>query len=303
MDSDNMEQERRLETPGGHVAYGIRGSEGREAAVILLHGLASNRTRWSELLRNCPALQERRTIRLDLCGHGLSERRVPVGHGVWCDDIRRVLDAEGIVSAILVGHCLGANLGLHFAQRHPERTAGLVLVEPMFSEALQGWLRHLRLFRPLLRTGIAIGRLCHRLGIHRRRLRSVDLEQLDAAAREAIERMGPDAITHSHGSPLRDLRAMSVPDYMQALLAVAEPTPELSSIAGPVLALISSHSHMTRRELVLRELERLPDCEVVEVDAQHWIPTERPDALNDALDRWLRPSISTSPRPRPAAGP
>jgi esterase len=141
MDSDNMEQERRLETPGGHVAYGIRGSEGREAAVILLHGLASNRTRWSELLRNCPALQERRTIRLDLCGHGLSERRVPVGHGVWCDDIRRVLDAEGIVSAILVGHCLGANLGLHFAQRHPERTAGLVLVEPMFSEALQGWLR------------------------------------------------------------------------------------------------------------------------------------------------------------------
>ena len=61
-----------------------------------------------------------------------------------------VLDAQGHERAILVGHSLGAQLALHFARRQPQRAAGLVLIDPVFREALHGRWRLLAACAPLL---------------------------------------------------------------------------------------------------------------------------------------------------------
>jgi pimeloyl-ACP methyl ester carboxylesterase len=44
-------------------------------------------------------------------------------------DAVAVLDARGVERAVVVGHSFGAHLALHLAVAHPERVAGLVLVD------------------------------------------------------------------------------------------------------------------------------------------------------------------------------
>jgi hypothetical protein len=34
-------------------------------------------------------------------------------------------------------------------------------------------------------------------------------------------------------------------------------------------------------------LAALRDCDVVELDAVHWIPTEQPDAMRTVIEDWL----------------
>lgn len=46
-------------------------------------------------------------------------------------DAVAVLDALGIGRAVVLGHSWGGHLALHFALAHPERMAGLVLVDPL----------------------------------------------------------------------------------------------------------------------------------------------------------------------------
>lgn len=44
-------------------------------------------------------------------------------------DAAAVLDDRGVTRAVVVGHSFGAYLALHFAVSHPERVAGLVLID------------------------------------------------------------------------------------------------------------------------------------------------------------------------------
>jgi len=43
--------------------------------IVLIHGLASNHTRWSEFMQNTVLLDRFNFLRIDLMGHGLSLQR------------------------------------------------------------------------------------------------------------------------------------------------------------------------------------------------------------------------------------
>ena len=75
------------------------------------------------------------------------------------------------------GHCLGANIALHFAARHPERCAGLILIEPMPREALIGSMRALRRLRFLVQLAVLAARAGNAVGLQRRQIESIDLRQ------------------------------------------------------------------------------------------------------------------------------
>ena len=126
---------------GATIAYRIlRGSAPRDV-VILIHGMASNLTRWSEFVEESSLRSSRDIVRIDLRGNGRSVFRGPITMETWCDDLVAILAAEGYSRAVLVGHCLGANLALHFAIRHSDRTEGLVLIEPLFPRSFAGALK------------------------------------------------------------------------------------------------------------------------------------------------------------------
>jgi len=54
---------------------------------------------------------------------------VSISHDRLVDDISVVLDAHGIDRCVLAGESAGAGVVISAAARHPERVAGLVLVD------------------------------------------------------------------------------------------------------------------------------------------------------------------------------
>jgi pimeloyl-ACP methyl ester carboxylesterase len=265
--------------------------------LVLLHGLASNSTRWWHFAAHTRLRAGWNLLRPDLRGHAGSSYRGRLDMGVWCDDLLALLDRQGSPRAVMMGHCLGANIALHFAARFPGRTAALVLVEPMPREALAGKMRLVRNLRPAL-LGLAVAaRAFNAAGLRRRRLQAMNLEEWDRqtrAGREPIAR---------YASILGDLRSTPAAAYLQGLAAVAEPLPALPEIRAPALVLLSRSAGLADPVRTRAAMQRLPGAEIVAIDAGHWIPTEQPEAMCAAVDAWLlRRAASTAIAHGPGAG-
>ena len=152
-----METPRTLVTPDGAVlSYRLWRSDATpRRLVVLLHGLASNMSRWSEFVEHTALKDSWDILQPDLRGHGESFSRTPVSLTQWSDDLLALLDSEGYEQAVLIGHSLGAQVAMQFAHRYPARVVGLVLIDPIFHDALRGSMRAIRIMRPVL--GLVIG--------------------------------------------------------------------------------------------------------------------------------------------------
>jgi pimeloyl-ACP methyl ester carboxylesterase len=255
--------------------------------IVLIHGLASNLTRWTDFVSTTALRDSWDLLRLDLRGFGGSVVHDRTDVAMWCRDIAAILEAERASRAVLIGHCLGANVALHFAARYPPMTDGLVLIEPMFPEALTGALRASRHLRPLGHAAISLVRATNRLGAYRRKLPALDLAELDRRARGAMAARGPSGFPENeYGSPLEDLRFTPTAVYLSGLLAITEPLPDLRDIDVPVLALLSSGGRYGDPAIAKAMLARLPLCETRTLTARHWIPTEQPREMRAAIETW-----------------
>lgn len=248
--------------------------------IVFLHGLASNGSRWWDFAARTQ-LRSWRILRPNLRGAAGSSDRRPVGMREWSDDLARLLDAEGAPRAIIAGHCLGANIALNFAALYPQRAAALVLIEPMPPQALTGRLAFLRHFRYFPISLSWLVRALNAIGIYRRQIEPMDLEAWDKAVRAGTADLA------KYASPFSDLHFTPLAGYLRALAAVGDPLPELSRIACPILVLTSKNTNMTDLAKARAELAPLPNAEFVQLDAEHWIPTEQPEAMARAIEDWI----------------
>lgn len=99
---------------------------GTGTPVVFLHGLGSDRRRWEPVLRHLP--HDVRSVCVDLPGHGDSpdERRDAVSA---VGAVHELIDALGLDRPVVVGHSLGAIVGLLCAATFPTRAA--VAVDPI----------------------------------------------------------------------------------------------------------------------------------------------------------------------------
>jgi len=290
-----METSHELERDGCTIAY--RRARAREPGglppLVLIHGAASNMTRWTEFVERTEMTQERDVVRLDLRGHADSVHRGRCTLEIWSDDLAAILDREGFSQAIVAGHCLGANVAATFAAREPDRTAGLVLIQPMFRDALTGSLHRLKPYVPLLRTAIALILAANRLGLYRRRIASLDLRELDREFRETLRQPGgEEALVKRYASPFHDFKTMASAGFLQDLVEVLRPLPGPTARA-PFLALLSTGATFADVERTRAALRSMGDGETRLLSAQHWIPTEQPEEMRSCIEGWLR----ATPRP------
>lgn len=270
---------------GAVIGYRLWRQDRPRRTIVALHGLASNLTRWSEFAATTDLTGSWDILRPDLRGHGDSVNRGRIGFDQWCADLTAILQAEEITEVVLLGHCLGANAALWFAHRQPQLVKGMVLIEPMFRSALAGeMLKAIRL-RPWIAALMPFLRGIAALGVHRRHLDRFDLEQLDREARAAMTNSGGFPVSR-YSSMREDLRGVPLTVYLQDLLAVTAPLPELRCLKMPTLALLSAGTAFTDPEITARELAALPDCHILRLDAQHWIPTEQAEAMRRAIEEW-----------------
>lgn len=266
--------------------------------LVLLHGAASNGTRWWHFCSHSRLRAERLLLFPDLRGHGRSLCRGRVDMERWSDDLAELLHATGHSRAYVGGHCLGANLAVHFAVRHPGLCTGIVLIEPMVPAALAGSMARLRPYIPALRLALVLARGVNRLGIHRRRLQPLDLQQLDRSVQQAASAAaGLQAMRRRYASPWHDLQTLPTAVYLANLREVLRPL-SLGQVRCPALAILSTGRLMADPVRTRAALAALPAVEVAELPAQHWIPTEQPQALCDCIDAW----VEKQPRYKAATG-
>ena len=274
---------------GATIIYRIvRGLAPRQV-VIFVHGMASNLTRWSEFVEESSLRSSRDIIRIDLRGNGQSTFRGTITMETWCDDIAAVLAIEGYSGAVLVGHCLGANLALHFAIRHSARTEGLILIEPLFPRSFAGVLKKIQPFTFLLPPIIATIGLLNRVGLYRRRLPHLDLRELDREMRALMKTPEKsEAITKRYASVCYDLKFLPITAYFQSLRELSRPLPSLYDIKKPVLLMFSTGKVFSDPTIARELCEMLENCTTVILDSHHWIPTERPAEMRSIIEEWCK---------------
>jgi esterase len=256
--------------------------------LVMIHGAASNMTRWTEFVEQTRLTSARDILCLDLSGHGQSLYRGPIGLEIWCDDITEILRQEGYHRVILAGHCLGANVAVKFAARYPQQTAGLILIEPMLRSALVTSRRRMLPLVTPLKILCTLIRLLNRVGIYRRHLASLDLRALDREFRAHLtEPGGAEALARRYASPWDDLKSMPSANFIQDMLEVVRPLPLEKMSSVPFLAILSAGSTFVDPDITRALLKPLPRAEIVTLDAQHWIPTEQPHAMRDMIEAWV----------------
>jgi len=97
--------------------------------LLLLHGFGNEAHIWDDFV---PVVSPHyRTLALDHRGHGDSawDPQARYDHDTLVRDVEAVTAGLGIQRLVIVAHLLGGRIATLFAGRHPERMAGLVLVD------------------------------------------------------------------------------------------------------------------------------------------------------------------------------
>jgi len=284
-----MEMIRTLSTAdGAMLGYRLfRGTAAPRRLIVLLHGVASNMSRWSEFVEHTSLKATWDLLRPDLRGHGESFPRTRLSLEIWCRDLRDVLDAEGYDQALIIGHSLGAQVAVQFAARYPARVRGLALIDPIFHQALRGGMRVLSRLRPAVSLLAALIRLLNRLGLRRRHIPVRDLRKLDEKTRQDLLAAGKQKeMIELYSSPWEDLKFFPIASFLQELIEITRPLPALAEIKVPILALLSSGITYTDPGITQKTLAGFARVQTVTVDAYHWPLTEKPQQVREAIEKW-----------------
>ncbi|MFF7366378.1 alpha/beta fold hydrolase [Streptomyces tricolor] len=120
------------------AAFDSRGSHirwtevpGAEPARVYLHGLGSMSAVYHAHIAARPELAGRRSLFVDLPGHGTSDRPEDFGYTLeeHADAVAVALDAAGATGAELIAHSMGGAVAIVLAHRRPDLVSRLVLTE------------------------------------------------------------------------------------------------------------------------------------------------------------------------------
>lgn len=110
------------------INYRVHGPTKGLPVVALIHSLAMDHHFWDPVARLLEG--QACVIAIDARGHGRSGRGpVPFTAQRMADDVLEALDHLQIPKAIVGGASMGGCLALQFAGSHPERCAGLALID------------------------------------------------------------------------------------------------------------------------------------------------------------------------------
>jgi pimeloyl-ACP methyl ester carboxylesterase len=244
---------------------------GSGPTALLLHGIGNYGRYWD--LFSGAVGQRLRLVAPDARGHGESGRPAS-GYAVedFTDDALAILDALAIERAVVVGHSMGGLHSINLASEHPDRISALVIVDASPEPLPAGAERARRLV-----TG--------------RPARFADR----AEARAYLERTSPGYVDAVYENRLafafREDRGALVwrsdPAALEQIMSWRMPVVDrwdaLSRITAPTLVVRGTRSNVLADEVARQMVRTLADGRLMELDAGHNVPLDRPRELADAV--------------------
>jgi len=275
--------------PGYKLGYKLIGHDQNKPVIVFIHGLGSNHTRWSEFFANTTLKYHYNLLRIDLMGHGLSLQRRRVTRKDWAEDLAAILKYEGFSHAYIIGHSLGAQVGIEFAYRYPELCNGVVMIDPTFPQLLRGVLGWARNLKWLLWCLMWLGFALNKLGLGRRSFELRDLWQLDKSTR--IKLAENQSIAKLYMNPIADMHYIPVANYLQDVFELVRPLTHLEDISAKVLAIVSEGAEISDRQGTAQQMQRFPRAEIQFIEADHWPLTENPEQTRAIIERWCMRTV------------
>ncbi|MGY4391854.1 alpha/beta fold hydrolase [Streptomyces sp. TE12347] len=104
---------------------------GEEPARVYVHGLGSTSPAYFAASATHPLLAGRRSLLVDLLGHGHSDRPEEFDYTLeaHADALAAALTEAGVEAAELIAHSMGGAVAIVLAHRHPHLVSRLVLVD------------------------------------------------------------------------------------------------------------------------------------------------------------------------------
>jgi pimeloyl-ACP methyl ester carboxylesterase len=243
--------------PAGLLAVDDGGQGG--LPVVFVHSTAGNSGHWSHQLSHLRP--SRRAVALDLRGHGRSEPPWTGDYSItsMATDVQAVVEALDLPRFVLVGHSLGGGVALTYAATHPDRIAGLLLLDPI-GDGTQ---------YPSAEVQDFLGKL------------ETDFSGTIEGYWDQIA--GPDSSVRAR---LRDdLRATPQETVIGAFRAVMrfDPHPILGRYRGPTLSVVTPQNN---EPFSLHRLGKGFPHRVVQ-GTGHWIQLDKPGEVNRLLDEFL----------------
>jgi 2-succinyl-6-hydroxy-2,4-cyclohexadiene-1-carboxylate synthase len=244
----------------------------------LLHGFTGSSGNWAPL---CSALADRfQTIAIDLPGHGNSSSPSdPSRYSAerLADDIVQVADEVGADRFALMGYSMGGRMALRCALRHPERISALVL-ESTSPGIVDSAARHARIASDsLLAESIEKKGVVWFVDQWEMLSLWATPKNLTPERRSALreQRLKNDA--QGLANSLRGAGAGTVEPVIDRLLSIDVPS---LIIAGALDTAYVEYAKIMERAVPHARMEIIDD-------AGHSIHFEKPDALADAVRRFL----------------
>ncbi|MFJ8531820.1 alpha/beta fold hydrolase [Streptomyces sp. NPDC093591] len=117
-------------TPEGDLIRWVE-LPGQEPARVYVHGLGATSPAYFAEVAVHPVLAGRRSLLIDLLGHGISDRPTDFDYTLesHADALAQALTSAGIAGAELIAHSMGGSVAIVLAARHPHLVSRLVLVD------------------------------------------------------------------------------------------------------------------------------------------------------------------------------
>jgi pimeloyl-ACP methyl ester carboxylesterase len=256
----------------GTIAYHVAGT-GPAVPVVFIHSLGGSMSQWAAQLAHLHG--SRRVVALDLRGHGQSSPPSDRQYTpeAMAADVAAVASALDIQRFVLVGHSYGGSVAVAVAGMHPDRVAGLFLIDangdlrPMADDQLDALITDLR---------------------------SPEYELTVAARWDTILKGASLDVRHAVLDDLRRTPKATVVNAFEAM-ATFDPVTPLKRYAGPTFAVVTP---LNDHRLSLHRAAGL-DHRLV-LDTSHWPQMDKPDVVNAILDEFLtrverRTNRSTAP--------
>lgn len=266
-------QERATVSVDDHELEMAYRDEGSGDPVVFLHGIPTNSYLFRDHFGAIAA--ERRAIAADMVGYGSSAMHDGFDRSIRAQEqaIRGLVDELGFDTIDFVGHDLGGGVGLRYAARTPDAIDTLVLSN---SVAYDSW--------PIQTiTDLGLPETARETSVEELQ------EMLDDLLRDTL--LGDDAdeaFLEGMKAPWNSEEGVtSVVRNASATNTSHTTEIDPSDVTADTLLLWGTDDEFQPVEWAERLEDDIDSCELVGLDAYHWVPEDRTDAFTEHLTDFL----------------
>ncbi|WP_057938522.1 alpha/beta fold hydrolase [Algoriphagus resistens] len=239
--------------------------------LIILHGLFGSADNWFSISKE---LKDHYTLYLiDQRNHGDSPQSDDWNYEVMVEDLKELMDNEGLKKAYLMGHSMGGKTAMNFALRYPDKVEKLIVADiaPRYYAV-----HHQRILEGL---------------------NALDLNEIQSRkeADEELSKYVPEVgvrqfLLKSLGRDSDGFQwKINLPVITEKINEVGKALPEGESFTGPTLFLAGANSSYIQQSDI-DDIDAFFPNNVVEfiADAAHWLHAEQPDAVVEEIRKFLK---------------